>query len=74
MSSFYLYECRLVVLCNLVIRKVIYTWEDSCYKGSELSDVSVLVFYICALIYFQVYVYGLLCLSSELLVNVQVSK
>lgn len=81
MSYFYIYECRLIVLCNLVIRKVIYTWGDSCYDGSELSYVSVLVFRMYLLHFYSrsylfsiVCIYGLLCLSSELFVNVQVLK
>lgn len=73
MSFFYIYECGLVVLCNLVIRKVIYMLEDSCYKVSELSYVSVLVvhMYLCTYLFSSVciwsmFVFGTICKCSSI--------
>lgn len=51
MSFLYIYECSLQVLCNRVVRKVKYMWENSCREGSNLSCVRVLVFHMYLLSY-----------------------
>lgn len=57
-------ECSLGVLCNLVIRKVICRWENSCYEVSKLSYVSVLVF----LMYLCSYLLSSVCIWSSMFV------
>lgn len=68
MSALYTYEYGLMVQCNLVIRKVLYTVKNRSCVGSRLSDIIVLVFHtficICMLIYCQMDVYGLQCLDK----------
>lgn len=53
-----------MVLCNLSIRKAIYTLENSCYEGSGLSYGSVLVFHM----YFCFYLFSSVCIWSSMFV------
>lgn len=45
MSALYTYEYGLMVQCNLVIRKVLYTVKNRSCVGSRLPDNIVLVFH-----------------------------